>query len=439
MKQTIILAYPRIHFEDHYPCSWIPYSILAIASSLPKDSYNVALFDGNRKSEENFKKLLLSVDEPICIGFSIMTGGGQIGNALKLAEMAREIHPDTVIVFGGPHVNVLPEETVRHPLIDWVLTGPGQLSFPSFVEAVRGRLDYGEVPGLVGFGERGLIRGKNNELPQSRSPLAPYDFSYIDIAEYIQYDSTISARTINYISTQGCTHQCRFCYETNYKGRYGWLSCEQVVSDIEMLKREYAIDGIKFYDADWFIDASRAERLIDALARLDVSWAASIHPNDVLRAVKRGTDLLRKLAGSKCKRLLMGIESGCDRVLKEIVDKRVSKDEILSVAQEIARHGILGSYTFIVGFPGESRGEQEETFEFIERLWELVPRPETRVHIYMPYPGTPLYNDALENGFEPPKELAKWSDFDYYEASTPWTDQELERRVAEFTSMRPKK
>ena len=134
----------------------------------------------------------------------------------------------------------------------------------------------------------------------------------------------------------------------------------------------------------------------------------------------------------------MGIESGNDRILKDVVDKGVSKDDMFFVAQEISKCGILGSYTFIVGFPGESYEEQEETFDFIKRLWQLTPRPETRVHIYTPYPGTQLYEEAVSLGFVPPKELGGWSDFDYYKALTPWTDKLLEKRVADFTSMIPK-
>lgn len=90
MKRTIVLVYPQIIFEANYPCSWVPYSVLAIASSLPKDVYNVVIFDENRKSVLDFRKLLLDIDTPICVGFSIMTGGGQICKAIELAEIAKK-------------------------------------------------------------------------------------------------------------------------------------------------------------------------------------------------------------------------------------------------------------------------------------------------------------------------------------------------------------
>lgn len=434
MKDSVILVYPRIEFEDNYPCSWIPFSVLSIASSLDTSLYNVTIFDENRKSISDFQDLLSSVDSPVCIGFSIMTGGQQIKNALEMANIAKNIHQNTIIVFGGPHVNILPEETLEHKLVDYVLTGPGQTSFPLFLKSLNGSISFEDVPGLI-FQKNGKkIYGKKNIL--TNSTMVPYNFDLVNIADYIQNDITISDKTINYISTQGCAYRCKFCYETNYERKYSKLPIENVISDIKMFVDNYNINGIKFYDADWFIDANRTNILIDELTRLEVSWAASVHPKDILRAVNNHTPLMEKLSNSRCKRLLMGIESGNDRVLKEVVDKGVTKDEIYFVAEKIAEYGILGSYTFIVGFPGETRYEQEETFDFIQSLWSLSPRPETRVHIYTPYPGTQLYQESISMGFVPPDTLESWSDFNYYKAMTPWTNESLEQRVSELTSMR---
>ncbi|MDR2644068.1 MAG: cobalamin-dependent protein, partial [Planctomycetaceae bacterium] len=114
---TTILVYPRIVFEDNYPCSWIPYSLLALVGNMPQD-INVVIFDQNRKDEDEFTLLIEKYKESLlCVGFSIMTGGGQIKNALQLATILKAIKPDVKIVFGGPHVNVLPQETLNNNLI----------------------------------------------------------------------------------------------------------------------------------------------------------------------------------------------------------------------------------------------------------------------------------------------------------------------------------
>jgi radical SAM superfamily enzyme YgiQ (UPF0313 family) len=132
----------------------------------------------------------------------------------------------------------------------------------------------------------------------------------------------------------------------------------------------------------------------------------------------------------------MGVESGSDRVLRDVVQKEVTRAQIIDVASEIAGHGILGSYTFIIGFPGETEAEQEETFDLIGELRKLDPTPETRVHIFAPYPGTPLYEKAIEHGFVPPDNLEGWSRYDYYESQTPWTNSEMAKKARDYTLMR---
>lgn len=424
--KTVILVYAKISFEENYPYSWIPYSVLSLASAVPKDEYNCIIFDGNRKNEDEFKKLLL---EPniLAVGFSIMTGGKQIEYALRLAKYVKDYDEKITTVFGGPHVNVLPEQTLAHPLVDMVIVGPGQESFYQVLQYIESK----KMPDKIG----GFMYKHNNQTYKTiptipLKSLYPYDFSQIDIADYLQYDSTISNRTINYIASQGCVYACNFCYECTYKRKYYKMPLKYVERDIEYFVNTYDVTGIKFYDADFFIDRKAALSISSILKRYDLRWAASIHPKDILLSeAGEENKLLKELRDSNCTRLLMGVESGCNRVLKQIINKRVTKEEILFVAKRIAQYGLLGSYTFMVGLPGEQDDEIDETFEFVKRLSALTPKPEVNIHIYIPYPGTPLYNAALEMGFQPPEKLEDWSGFNYYKAMTPWTTKQLEDRV----------
>lgn len=434
--KTVILVYARISFEDNYPCSWIPYSVLAIVSAVPKEEYECIIFDANRKDDIEFKQLLEQKDI-LAVSFSIMTGGNQIENALKLAEMVKKKNSKIVNIFGGPHVNVLAEQTLQHPLVDMVLVGLGQESFYQVLKYIDHKSDTSDIGGFM-YKVDGNIYG--NIPPKPLKSLYPYDYSLIDINDYIQYDSTISDRTINYIASQGCVYACNFCYECTYKRRYYKMPIEYVKRDITQFVKEFNINGIKFYDADFFIDKNAALSISEVLKEYGLHWAASIHPRDILRAEKdRKNELLQAIKESNCTRLLMGVESGCNRVLKELINKRVTKEEIYFVAQRIAEYGILGSYTFMVGLPGEQLKEIDETFELVQKVSSLFPRPETNIHIYIPYPGTPLYQSALDLGFDVPQRLEDWSSFNYYKAITPWTTKELEERVNNYKYLINKK
>ncbi|MDT0616498.1 B12-binding domain-containing radical SAM protein, partial [Streptomyces lancefieldiae] len=373
----------------------------------------------------------------VCIGVSIMTGGGQIGHALDLVRAAKKRAYCPPVVFGGPHVNVLSEQTAADPLVDAVLTGPGQNSMLDYVQSLLGRVPRRLVPGLRIDDGATVFEGRPN--PPRTQNLGAYPWSLLNVADYIRDDPTVAPRTLNYVSSQGCVYKCDFCYEKIYKRKYSAMLAGPLLDDIADLKQRFAINGVKFYDADFFVNLQRAMGFCDGLVDrgLDLRWAASINPNDILKARKKGLPLLERIAASGCSRLLMGVESGNDRVLEEVVKKEITREKILDVAADIAAHKILGSYTFIVGFPGETDGEVEDTYTLIEELRQLDPVPETRVHLFAPYPGVgELWDKAVALGFEPPDSLEGWSRFDYYTSLTPWTSEETAARAREATRMR---
>lgn len=437
-KPVAVLAYPKIDHEKNYVYSWVPFSLLLIAQAILEHSQTeVVIFDGNESNIQEWKQLLEANHGRICcIGFSVMSGGGQIKHARELARVAQVLCPDVVRVFGGPHVNVLPVQTLQDPLVDIVLTGPGQRSFPALLEGLSGSRPIESVPGLMMKAEGRVLSGPQNR-PRAEM-LGRFPWHLLEMENYVRDDPTISSRTLNYVSSQGCIYRCQFCYELTYQRKYSFVSAEAMLNDIDYLVESYGVSGIKFYDADWFINLKRASAFCDGLnvRPYNIKWAASINPNDVLRARARAPRLMEKVAQSGCTRLLMGVESGSDRVLQDIVSKDVTSAQIQSVAEEIASYGIVGSYTFIIGFPGETREETIQTVEFAESLRHLCPTPETRIHVFAPYPGTPLFNAALRNGFSPPSCFADWSRYDYYDTMTPWTDVETVSMATEHTKMR---
>lgn len=438
-KPLIILVYPRIEHEKNYLYHWMPFSLLTIAKPILENNVaEVIIFDENQSSENEWNEFLLQyLDKSICVGISIMTGGGQIAHALNLIEQVKKIDNSKYIIAGGPHVNVLAEQTLNHKNIDIVLTGPGQNSFPVLIEAMLGKRKFNEVPGLI-MKTKGEIRIYGPENPARPISLSRYPWNIINVPEYIRNDITIADKTLNYISSQGCVYKCQFCYELTYQRKYREINAQDLMQDIEFLMTKYGINGIKFYDADWFINLNRANEFSNSIINrhLKLNWAASINPNDVLRAKRLYPNLLSLLAKSGCSRLLMGIESGSNRVLNEIVKKEIKREQIIEVANEIANNGILGSYTFIIGFPSETSAEMDMTFDLINNLKNLNPKPETRVHLFAPYPGTPLYDLSVEYGFIPPQNLEAWSNYDYYESQTPWTNVNLAKKAREYTAMK---
>ena len=252
--KSVVLIHPKIDFKDNYPCCWIPFSILSIGSSIKNENLDVRLYDENCITKESILNDFLDKDV-LLVGISIMTGGGQINNGLEFAKKIRKDHPEAKIVFGGPHANVLPEQTLANQYIDYVICGMGQNTFAELAKFLIEGITHKDIPGLY------YKRGEEIICPTIRKAciphLLPYDFTLIDPELYIKYDATISDRTLNYIASQGCPYGCSFCYECNYGRKYYSMSPVFVCNDIALYAEKYHVDGIKFYDADFFINKNR--------------------------------------------------------------------------------------------------------------------------------------------------------------------------------------
>ncbi len=431
-----MLTYPRIDFKDNYACTWLPYSILYIADALRTQGLvDVLVYDANIPQFRSFESVVReNAERLLAVGFSIMTGGQQIESALAMAKTVQKRAPHAVRMFGGPHVNVLPDQTCCHPLVDVVTVGPGQYVVPPVIKALLVGKSLDGLPGVWTTNARGEVVALTAHLSQWNAD-GLHHWDAIDAAPYVKEDDELlGARVLNYISSFGCCYCCRFCYEQQYGRRYRAIPADTVIKDLDRLIAQYALSGIKFYDADFFVNRRRAKDIYEHLAGT-VSWAASIHPNDVLCMVGQDRDAMVKMAEAGCRRLLMGVESGDARVLAEIVNKRTTPAKIFEAAKAIDRAGIRGAYTFILGFPGETADEKRRTRDFAMEIAALPSSPEVRFHGYAPYPGTPMFDDALADGFSVPSSLEEWSKFDYYSMKTPWLSDEDEDFIQQWSKV----
>ncbi len=162
--------------------------------------------------------------------------------------------------------------------------------------------------------------------------------------------------------------------------------------------------------------------------QLPLTWAASAHPKNILSFNENELQLVRE---SGCSRILIGAESGNQAEL-DYIKKNMTTEDVLAAAEKLASHNIRGSFTIMVGYPGFSEDNADKTLEFGVRIANISPIHEVKAHIYAPYPGTPLYTDAIKAGFVPPRTLEDWTNYDYYEVQTPWLKKDLTKKVREF-------
>jgi anaerobic magnesium-protoporphyrin IX monomethyl ester cyclase len=432
MRKSILLFHPRTFHEKNYRYYYVPYSLLSVASTLDRSRYEVVVVDNNVDRVDDWAPALSSLSEPpLCVGISSMVGA-QIKEGIAFGTLVHELWDDVPVVWGGGLATVLPELTAGHPAVDVAVQGQGQETFAALVDAFdRG----GTLAGVEGVSFRRdghVVRTPArkfadwNGFPPFRSV---YDL--VDVSDYVRPDEHINARTVNYHSSQGCPFSCGFCSEVAlWNHRWSGFTADRIVEDVEFLVSEYGIDGIKFYDAEFFIRKDRVLAFAEAVVQrgLDIRWAAAVHPKNLNRL---DDDEMALISRSGASRVLMGAESGVQEEL-DLVKKGTSSEMLLRLARRCSEYGIHACFSFVTGYPGSSVQNIERSLEFAAELLSAGPEHEAKVHFFAPYPGTPLYQLSLDHGFDPPRTLEEWADYDYYYITTPWVDRRYEAKVREF-------
>jgi radical SAM superfamily enzyme YgiQ (UPF0313 family) len=388
------------------------------------------MIDNNLDQSDSHRPVIEACRNADILGISVMIGH-QVKEAMSVAACVKNHQPDIKIVVGGAMATMMPHELLTHIPFDYIVRGQGALALAEIAEQLeRNTTDLSSILGL-NYRDASEIIDTPNRPVVSQDRLPPYDFSLINPRPYIKPDGKIGTRTINYVASQGCPFDCGFCSDTNlFYRKWSASPAERIANDVALLVDKFGINGIKFYDSNFFVrpalSLEYAQLLLDR--DMDIKWAGAIHPATFLTLEE---DQLRVLERSGCSRLLIGAESGSEEVLK-LVGKRLTPQDMVEIAKRASQNNMSVSFTMIIGFPGVADSHYDETFDLGAQLRRIDPRHEAKIHIYAPYPMTRLYPLAIESGFKPPTSLAEWGDYDYYYIQTPWVPREMEVRAREF-------
>ncbi len=421
MKKRIILFYPAISplYEEHR----VPLSLLSLAGPLLEDGYEVEIIDSRVCSD--FKTAVLNkLDDTLCVGISMFTGD-QIRYGLEMARMIKDARPDLPIVVGGWHPSIESYTTIEHPLVDIVVRGQGERTFLELVRSLDKGGVLAEVEGII-YKENGIAKENPLRPLEDINNFPPLPFHLVDMEKYLSLAKF--PRETMYLSSRGCPFHCAFCSITAiYKRKWLALRPEKVVADIERLVNVYNVRRINFFDDCFSIDLARVKeicRLIIA-KKIGIEWSAQVRAADTRRF---DAEIWRLFKESGCVGLLMGLESGSQRMLDLIVKEEKVEDAV-NAYKEITGHGLVPWSAFIFGLPGETWEDAMETIKLAVTLRGIYPEAAFSFFFYTPYPGTPLFEMALQCGLVKPKTLEEWANFTGTRINIPWVDAKYTDRL----------
>ena len=421
-KDKVILVYPALSptGQGHRGA---PLSSLAVGSHLAAHGFRVKIVDLRVDTHEDLE----FGPDVAYVGISAMTGY-QIMSALDVCKVYRAKAPGIPLVWGGWHASLLPEETMRHPLVDIVVTGQGELTALELACAIR---DGASLEGVAGIlYKRGRDTVKTAERPLAgMDVITPINYDLVRMDQHFIHDPTTGVKMISYLASRGCPYRCGFCAITTvYNKRFFNVPVPQVLDELTGLVKRYGVNGIYFEDDNLFINKQRTTDVLQGMLdrKLNVRWTGLARAD---RIIKFEPALLKLMRDSGCIRILIGAESGSQEML-DLMDKDVDLEETIRSAQMLDDSGIEGDLSFMVGLPDPH--EWEVTLDFIMMLRKRLKHMHIKLFFYTPYPGGRLYEIAIERGFVPPADLEAWARFELHKVSTPWVTKEMERHVNLF-------
>jgi anaerobic magnesium-protoporphyrin IX monomethyl ester cyclase len=410
----VILA--KLDNDDQGQVLAPPFGILYLADSLEKAGFSVHLVHemGTEADIQNLTKLV-SKEKPLFVGFSTLTGP-MLLPTMKASQAIKE-NQDVTVVWGGLHPTMLPEQTLMNDFIDIVAIGEGERTVVELAKVLR---EHG--PKAERLAELAGIAFRSNGrmiLTEPRPFIKDLDDVYpawhlVDVERYFRsgkhfyanHEFQISGAKIGAVfSSRGCPWRCGFCYNQFINKRtFRPHSAQRIISDIQDYKERHGITAIVFEDDCFFASKTRA---LEIIRQIDIPWSSNVRADYMARW---GDEFAEELSQCNCMELRVGAESGSQRVL-DIMKKDVTVDQIKRSVELCVKHDIPVTLGFMLGIPGETWSDALETMALIDELKKMGNN--VRIlgpGVYMPYPGTPLFDLAIEYGFRPPASLQEWSD-----------------------------
>ena len=306
----------------------------------------------------DFKKISSSIlsKNPISIGLSVTAANRFF--CIELCKEIKNINQKIPIILGGKGVWTEEERYEFNKYADFFVIGSGEETILELILNIKKSPKKRNLSDI-----RGIISSKE---PKKFKPRPPSNLKKLPFPTYEELDlSLYTEKTIGMIFSQGCIGNCYFCEDKPFQGHYRTRDPKQVFEELKYHVKKNKINNFWFHDLAINGNYKELEKLCDLIIKnkLKIKWIAlAIARKDMPKR------LLKKMAKAGCYTLNFGIESGSDSVLKKM-NKHIlfnvkDAEKILRYTREV---GINVQPNFIVGFPGETKKEFQETLDFIKR------------------------------------------------------------------------
>ena len=397
----VALVFPRFAYRSGDP----PLGVAYLAGALNSEpGVHVDILDTTFQTwPRRYLARTFGQEQYDIVGISIMSSMVTAGSTV--AALAKNVKKDTLVIMGGPHPTVMPEQTLEDPNVDAVCIGEAEKTFSEIVENFP---ELDGIPGLVYVKDGTIIENEPREPIRNLDSLSPPAWELLPMRAYMrnwfQMDSV--ARSVlgtSILASRGCPHNCTYCQPT-LRTLFGNVlrkrSPGNVAEEVARLAKDFGLKGFMFQDDTFTIDREWALSVARAVSRRDpgIIWACNARADIVEE------DVLREMYKCGLRKINVGVESASQRILDQVYHKRITVDQARHAVHVAKRLGLNVQGYFMLGAPTETVEEVRQTI----RLACELPLDDATFSITTPLPGTALYDmtkEMIRDGTR---------DYDYY-------------------------
>jgi radical SAM superfamily enzyme YgiQ (UPF0313 family) len=332
---------------------------------------------------------------PDLVGISLRSSYFRI--ASNLTEKIKKVCTSPVI-WGGTHPTVAPEQSIQ--VADMICIGEGEYPLSKLAQSLSASQDNSRINNIWVKQNGQVIKNEVRPLIKDLNRLPFPDYGdegkhFIENERIENRDPGLQTYNLNIMASRGCPYQCSYCCNSVFNDIYkdkGQVvrrrSVQNVMDEIHSFKGNFPqLRRIDFIDEVFAWDKQWTEEFTDRYKKeVNLPFHCAQHPNMVR------DDILEMLVDAGLERVEVGVQSGSERIRRELFERPVSNKKLIQTAQLLKKRKIVPFYDFIVDNPFETDKEKREGLDFLLE----IPRP-FHLHVFslIFFPNTVITKRAL--------------------------------------------
>ncbi len=382
----------------------LPVMSLVYSATVLSEKHTVKVIDaGNLGMNEEQLERELGAFAPDFIVFA--SSISNLPDEVRLLERFKEVFGAKTVMVGDA-TSEFGAVIMRESKVDFVISGEPEISLARLIDGIA----PGTIDGITMRTATGIFQSKQEPIDDLDSLPFP-KWGLFPFKNYGYYPILKNKPFVSILSTRGCPYGCTYCPYTTFMGRqWRMRKSENVVREMQYLQENFGIKSVLFRDPTFTMLKKHAVGICEGIKqnKIYIEWGCETRLDCL------DEELIDLMAGAGCVGINCGIESADPKVLSNVMRKVIPESHIRKMLHRMKDNGIKSSGFFILGLPGETAESLEKTIELALSLDLSY----ADFKVATPFPGTPLYDLCVKNGWikklESLKDLPKLTSYDFH-------------------------